>query len=699
MSSVSSKKVRRRNILIALGCLVACAILGLSLVLPFFDDRSRYYIGQTGLQDKNKDDVGDWDNDSEAFHYFYPPGDGFGNINPVKTVNWSFFKEKFTKHTFWRLEYKRYEWNDWTNGNQYLTVNRTWNETGFWKINLTFTAPVDVYEARFIFACNLSVLDYVEKDDYEVWLNYSFNATENISLMFNWSDLNQYQNLYYQKGVQNGKFYFLFGKQNIPAGEYVFDPSFGHTGAGGSYQATAYDIRGTVFTMGATGGTADNISVYIRDNNAGNISAGIYLNSTKAQVAYCEEAEETVPPSSTGWRTLDVVSGGTLLANTEYALGFWNNGSGMRFYYDSDANYSFHDNCNKLVYSDFIAVDPVTYDSTSSQTYSIYCSYTESGGDQRQPFQVFNNWFSCGNGSLRNPVQVFNNWFDCGNVTVRNPFEVFNYWWSCGNVTLREPFEVFNYWFDCGNITIRNPTQVFNNWFDCGNITVRQPINVFNNWFLCGNVTQRNPVQVFNYWWDCGNVSDEVRNPYMVFNNWFSCGNGSVRNPYQVFNNWWLCGNGTARTTIQIFNNWFSCGNVTPQIFFISNLFPSNNSMNIPIQPVMYLTINHTSGQIMNISWYYGPLGNENILLGIDTNFSNSTQFEQNWNASVRATDYYWRIQIDDGINYENYSYTFMTEGYGGGHIITSPYVAIAFGAIALIIGIIVFLFIRRRKS
>jgi len=131
----------------------------------------------------------------------------------------------------------------------------------------------------------------------------------------------------------------------------------------------------------------------------------------------------------------------------------------------------------------------------------------------------------------------------------------------------------------------------------------------------------------------------------------------------------------------------------------VSNVYPGDDSSGIPLQPTMYLTVNHSEGQAMNISWYYGPLGGENNLLGTDSGFYNSTQSEVNWNASERMTDYHWRVMINAGDSYENFTYGFRTEGYGGGHIISSPYVGVALGAMALIIAIVVFLFIRRRRT
>ncbi len=164
--------------------------VGISMILiGFFNVNPSFFGRKTGMV-SNIDDLSPvGDIEPEAYIYWYAPPNSFG-IRETKTVNWSYFKQLFNSHTDWILEYKRYENSEWTEGNQYLTINKTWNTSGgFWKISLEFDVPIDIYSARFTFGCDLVVLDYVEREGYEVWLNYSANATENYSVMFNWSDI------------------------------------------------------------------------------------------------------------------------------------------------------------------------------------------------------------------------------------------------------------------------------------------------------------------------------------------------------------------------------------------------------------------------------------------------------------------------------------------------------------------------------
>jgi hypothetical protein len=136
-----------------------------------------------------------------------------------------------------------------------------------------------------------------------------------------------------------------------------------------------------------------------------------------------------------------------------------------------------------------------------------------------------------------------------------------------------------------------------------------------------------------------------------------------------------------------------------PSAITISNIYPGNNSYSIPLQPVLYATINSSSECIMNISWYYGPsLGSCNVLLGNETNITNGTYSRLNYNASSRATYYYWRLQADDGEAWINETYSFKTEGYvnmaSGGNNQSIVYGAIGLLGILGLLG----LFLSKRK-
>ncbi len=190
---------------------------GLSLVLPIF----------------NKNNIVA-DESLEPYIYEYAPSNSFG-ATVFKFVNWNFFKDFFSSRLHWNMEYKRYSSSSWTNGNQYVDIVRTWNESGFWKFSLELDVPVDIYSVRFTFAMDKTVLSYVNRTDHYVYdLNVPIEGTnEFYNVSFNWSDMANIPNMVFTHGVQNNLFWFRFRRDNVPAGSYVFDPTFGYTGTGG----------------------------------------------------------------------------------------------------------------------------------------------------------------------------------------------------------------------------------------------------------------------------------------------------------------------------------------------------------------------------------------------------------------------------------------------------------------------------------
>ena len=89
--------------------------------------------------------------DGSPYDYWYAPPNSFG-ISETKSVNWTYFKQLFLAHTDWMLE-ARIGTGEWFNADEYLTIERTWNESGFWKFNLILDKPEGspMVDARFTF--------------------------------------------------------------------------------------------------------------------------------------------------------------------------------------------------------------------------------------------------------------------------------------------------------------------------------------------------------------------------------------------------------------------------------------------------------------------------------------------------------------------------------------------------------------------
>lgn len=312
--------MKKKNIIITI--LIASSLIISVLVFPLFNGTSGLNILQSFLSsdDNNNLFVSDESNERKPYDYWFAPESSFG-IDTMKFVNWSYFKQLFLNHTDWMLEYKRYSYSEWTDGLDYLTIDRSWNESGYWKFNLILDVPVDIYSARFTFGVDLPALDYVERSGTEVWINYSANATEIYSVMFNWSDIASIPGLVITKGVKDNMFWFRFRRDNIPSGHYEFDPTFGYT-TGANPSSTIEDVqRATWDVTGTTGGWVTKMYAYTYQTGlyAYVIKCGLYeyIDFYHAGELLGTTNEVT---TSNGWNTLTFATPVYVEASTIYYL-------------------------------------------------------------------------------------------------------------------------------------------------------------------------------------------------------------------------------------------------------------------------------------------------------------------------------------------------------------------------------------------
>ena len=192
------------------------------------------------------------------------------------------------------------------------------------------------------------------------------------------------------------------------------------------------------------------------------------------------------------------------------------------------------------------------------------------------------------------------------------------------------------YWnFDYSNTS--SFKEGFNTWsFDYSN-TASNNQGYYWNFDYSNTSTFKN-----NFYWnfDYSNISTFKNNFYWSFD--YSYLNGSRPGFY------WS----------------FDYSNSTPVTYIIiKGVYPANNSVNIPLQPNVYATFEHIYGDKMNVSLYYGPsLDNTNTLLDNYSNIDNSTLTALLFTASARSTNYYWRINANDGDTETNLTLKFKSE-------------------------------------
>jgi len=362
-----------------------------------------------------------------------------------------------------------------------------------------------------------------------------------------------------------------------------------------------------------------------------------------------------------------------------------------------------------------------------------------SGGNISSNQQVFSIWFSGGNVSVRSYQQVLNIWFSGNNVSsnqeilsfwysgnnVSSDSQILQFWYSGGNISSNQ--QVLSCWFSGGNVTVRSYQQVISCWFRGNNVSSNSQVlqfwfsgnNITNNqqvssfWYRGGNVTQSQ--QIISCWFSGNNISsnnqilqfwfsgNNISNVQQVLGFWYSGGN--ITTGQQIINIWfsgnnisnnqqilsfWFSGNNISSNE-QILSFWFSGDNTTIFAIYITNPYPNNNSINIPLQPTLFVTINHSFGENMNVSWYWSTNESDtNNLIGSNLNFSNSTQTKMFFGGTDRATVYYWRVQVDDGSNYFNETFNFRSEGHAG-YQIKNNY---ALAVVGILVGIFALLFV-----
>lgn len=287
----------------------------------------------------------------EPFLYFYAPSDSFG-MNSMKTVNPLFLKQLLS-HVDWSLRYKRYSYSDWVNGDEYFGFNLSWNgSVNAYKITIGFDNPLsNVYQAEFNMSFNENILDYIEKTENEILFNYSTNEGM-INLVFNYSDLKVISGLYFDRGVIDNRFYFMFGRFNIPQGYYVFDPIFGNSGTGTQLFSAEDRIIGGWFEM-PEDGTPTYMNFYLKNNGFqsynGDIKGLIYDDSGNlVGTTVCSPA--TISVFSSTWINRSIYSSDCLIGGNNYNLTVWvdsqangdiklcaDYGGGDGIYYDSES--------------------------------------------------------------------------------------------------------------------------------------------------------------------------------------------------------------------------------------------------------------------------------------------------------------------------------------------------------------------------
>ena len=572
-----------------ISAMIISFIIGLNIIIPILTGKNAidYLMDVVSDTDEIASEVSDdpIDNTSAAYDYWYAPENSFG-ISETKSVNWSYFKQLFLAHTDWMLEYKLYDYSEWTDGSDYLTIDRTWNDTGFWKFNLILDVPVDIYSARFTFGIDLPCLDYVERSGHEVWVNYTANKTETYSCMFNWSDIASISNLTITKGRNDDMFWFRFRRDDISAGHYEFDPWFGNNTIGGNNRNIEDVIVGSRYTMGPISGTADSITAHVSSSIVAKDARCMIYDTDKNLIGTTNEV--SIPGDNVfAWRTFTFAEPKPILtANTEYNLTVFCEmavGGGLVKYYITGGNGMWEDT---HVYG--APPNPwVPVLVGADDVLSIYCNYTE--------------------GVVGNP-----------------PIQTNPYIWD-GTTQHNMNTTCIQFPPTSWNVTINDPEG------DLMNITVLT--NESGAWTV---VNQTTGSGLSNGSYNFTNVS------------WVdTCGT-----------KYWISYNVTDGTDWRNITHYFTTV-YSPTIHVV---YPTNNSVDIPVSPTCHIYANDSCGLDLDIFWYENTSGTYDL---VQTNLTVGNNTQHNFTyvpAFAEGTKYYWRVAVNNSYCNTTETFDFTTE-------------------------------------
>ena len=657
LKSKNKKKINK-SIYFLISLVVIFTIVALNFIL--FYNKEDDMLEDVQPVDKNLLDMKseEWNENGSVYDYWEAPSSSFG-IKNLTTLNVSWFQGFYNHYTHTGLN-ASFNNETWYDANVGLTTVVNWsNETNSYKISWiinTSEAPNDMYY-RLTFAIDKRCVNFINGTignhsvTFEIPNLGSDNATLNIS--FNWSDvipLIQNNHVFVKRGTKtignNSYFWFRVQTKHTiqPEQVFVIDPIFGDNTQDANTFGLSDDTAFTNFTNTAGEGYADNMTVCLRNRVNGEIiQCAVYWASNNSQVNNgLTDTQNVDEEGALSWHTLDFSDPKPYIHNnTAYHLCIGGTADNIALQIAAAGGDSAWDkNCNLGGMS---WADPIPEDATQTHIINIYCSYTESSGNNAPTLSgeipanqstdkgltpVCNVTANDADGGDTLTVYWYENttgswvlqqtnssvspgtsvqWDDYSNASDYST----TYWWSV-NVSDGTDWVNETYHFTTRNRILK---LLFSGYLTGGNNTATELL--FDGWITGGNESSVN--ELFQGYLTGGNNSSVES----LFSGYLTGGN--ITTVDLLFEGWLTGGNTTpaeGKTVKELFSGWLTGGNetVTLQTLFSGYLTGGNeSSVNELFQG--YLTGgNNTATALLFEGWLTG--GNTTYIKSVKELFS-----------------------------------------------------------------------------
>lgn len=627
---------RRKRFALYIGSFAVTLTLMLVMIFPVFGGKSGIEQLQDWLnQEIEKSPLSA--NDTEEPHPFYyehftPPANSFGiGETDFTHVNWAWVENHTTYLLTCNGENKDYLFDC------NFSYVFTYRKYSYW-----FTADTKGYYEFTLVFDSMANNSYIDDMNHTVFFEYG----ENEVLFYNFSDIwdivGQFDSSF---DLTDNVFTMILGRNCNKNVKIELDPYFGDKDSVSTVSRAGNFIWGYVFTMGAVGGTADDICCHFSTTENCKLMYLIFENSTNNLVGHtvCYDG------SFSGWKSLAIDGDVTLEADTDYMLCFWVEDA-FGVYYTSIAGYG--DSTYDMQDCDPPATSSI---GAASYMYSIYCNYTTGGGASWQPIVTTIN------GTYTNTT-----YWEILDSTINGTYT---------NVTKQRIID------SDINGTYTNTTQweilisTINGTYT-NDSDVWYPIVTGINGTYTNGTSWKILITTIN-----GTYTNTTRQRIIdaTINGTYTNGtafkiiistiNGTYTNDSDL---WYQIVTGINGTYTNDSDMWYQIitgingtyTNTTKIYLTITDEYPENGSIDAEQNTSLYANFTSESGLLLNITFYYG---NFSVLINTLTNVTSGIYYSAMTNATGNLTTYWWSVRLNDGTHYLNNTFNFTTEGGGGG--------------------------------